>query len=39
MLNIGLFPASLLLVGLIWGLVELILATLLGTWIYREAPA
>ncbi|MBA2564176.1 MAG: hypothetical protein H0V09_01980 [Gemmatimonadetes bacterium] len=39
MLNMGLFPGRLLGVGLVWALVELLLATLLGAWVYREAEA
>ncbi len=40
MLNIGamgLLPAQLLVIGLIWGLVELVLAALVGAWFYSEA--
>lgn len=34
---IGLLPSRLLLIGLIWGLVELIIAALVGGWLYSEA--
>lgn len=36
---LGLFPSSLLLVWAGVGLLELILAALLGAWIYREGEA
>jgi hypothetical protein len=36
-LNMGLFPSRLLLIGLVWGLVEILIATTLGAWAYREA--
>ena len=37
---IGLFPSGLIAVGLVWSLVEMILAGLVGGWLYREeAPA
>ncbi len=36
-LMMGLFPTRLLLIWGSIGLVEMILATLLGAWIYREA--
>jgi hypothetical protein len=32
----GLFPARLVLFGLVWGLIELPLAAVLGAWIYQE---
>jgi hypothetical protein len=35
----GIFPTSLLIYGLLWGLVEVPLATLAGAWIYREELA
>jgi len=35
---IGLYPGSILVVWGIVGLVEMILAALLGGWIYREGP-
>lgn len=37
MLNMGLFPARLLAIGLVWGLIELLIATAAGAWLYREA--
>ena len=36
-LNIGLFPSRLILIGTFWGLVEIVLATMLGAWVYKEA--
>jgi len=36
-LNLGLFPSKLVMTSTIWGLVELIIATILGAWLYREA--
>jgi hypothetical protein len=36
-LNLGLLPGSLVAIGLVWGLVEMLLATLAGAWAYREA--
>jgi len=35
----GMFPLSLTLIGLGWGLVELMLATLAGAWLYKESGA
>jgi hypothetical protein len=34
--NLDLFPANLLVIGCVWGLVELILATVAGAWVYKE---
>ena len=34
---IGLLPAQPLLIGLVWGLVELIVAAVVGGWLYSEA--
>ena len=34
---IGLFPAKLIWWGVIWGLFELPIATLIGAWQYKEA--
>ena len=34
-----LFPASVMVIGLVVGLVEVILGTLLGAWLYREEGA
>jgi hypothetical protein len=33
---IGLFPAKLIYWGIIWGLFELCIATLIGAWLYKE---
>ncbi len=35
----GLLPARLLLIGLPISLVEIVLATWLGAWVYKEEPA
>jgi hypothetical protein len=35
--NLGLFPKNILMTATIWGLVELIIATVIGAWLYREA--
>ena len=32
----GIFPNRLLIIPLVWGLVELPLGTLAGSWLYRE---
>ena len=32
----GLFPARIMLLGLLISLVEIVLATLLGAWVYKE---
>ena len=40
MLNVGamsLLPVQLFVIVLIWGLVELMLAALVGAWLYSEA--
>jgi hypothetical protein len=31
-----LFPASLIIIGLIWGLIELPIAAVVGAWLYKE---
>lgn len=36
MLNMGLFPTRLTSISAIWGLVEVLIATVLGAWVYRE---
>ena len=36
MLNLGLFPRDLVMIPLVWTLVETILATVAGAWIYKE---
>jgi hypothetical protein len=35
-MNLGLFPQKVLMTGLVWGLVELIIATMAGAWLYKE---
>jgi hypothetical protein len=30
------FPMDLIMVGVIWGLVEIVLASIAGAWFYRE---
>jgi hypothetical protein len=35
--NLGLFPKNVLMTSVIWSLVELIIATVLGAWLYRES--
>lgn len=32
----GLFPAKILTIGLIWGLVEIVIAAIAGAWLYQE---
>lgn len=36
-LALGLFPGGLIALGAVWGLVEIPLATVAGSWLYREA--
>jgi hypothetical protein len=36
MMVMGLFPTSILQWGLLWGLIEIPLATIAGAWVYRE---
>jgi len=36
MMNMGIFPRNMLMTGLVWGLVELIVATVAGAWAYKE---
>jgi hypothetical protein len=31
------FPTNALLIGIVWGLVEYIIATIAGAWLYKEA--
>jgi hypothetical protein len=33
----GLFPRRLLAIGIVWGLGEVLLASVAGAWLYREA--
>jgi hypothetical protein len=35
--NLALFPRNILMTSCVWALVELIIATVLGAWLYREA--
>jgi hypothetical protein len=37
MMNMGLFPRKLITIGLVWGLVEYIIAAVAGAWAYKEA--
>jgi hypothetical protein len=34
---LGLFPAKLMIIATVWGLVELLVAGIAGAWIYTEA--
>lgn len=34
----GFFPVRLVVVGLIWGFAELLIAGVAGAWVYTEAP-
>lgn len=33
---VGLFPAGMLLIGLVWGLIEIPVSTVIGAWYYHE---
>ena len=35
---LGFFPAGVLTFAVVWGLVELLVATTAGAWLYQEAP-
>jgi hypothetical protein len=35
-IGMGLFPANLVFIGLVWGLVELPIAAVAGAWLYQE---
>jgi hypothetical protein len=37
-LVMGMFPTRLVVIGLVWGLVEVPLAAVAGAWLYREEP-
>lgn len=37
MIGMGLFPRSLVLIGIAWGLLELPIATVFGAFLYKEA--
>jgi hypothetical protein len=39
MVVMGLFPSRLVVIGLVWGAVELSAAALVGGWLYREEPS
>ncbi|HWO02673.1 MAG TPA: hypothetical protein VNS63_25755 [Blastocatellia bacterium] len=34
--QLGIFPNRLLLIGTVWGLVELCIAAVAGAWVYKE---
>lgn len=36
MMNLGLFPRDLMMIPIVWTLVESILATVAGAWVYKE---
>lgn len=38
-LALGLFPKRLLVIGVLVGLVEVILASVAGAWLYKEGPS
>jgi hypothetical protein len=38
MTAMGMFPTNLMVLGTIWGLVELLVATVAGAWLYQEGP-
>jgi hypothetical protein len=35
----GMFPADLTIIALLWGAAELVLASVAGAWLYHESPA
>ncbi len=37
MMNMGILPQNLLVIGLVWSLVEALIATEAGAWLYKEA--
>ena len=37
MVIMGIFPANLIAIGTVWGLPELVLASIAGAWVYSEA--
>ena len=37
MMNMGLFPRKLVMIGLMWSLVEYVIAAVAGAWLYKEA--
>jgi hypothetical protein len=36
-MNMGMYSQKLIMTGLVWGLVEIGIATLVGAWLYKEA--
>jgi hypothetical protein len=34
----GLFPLRLVMIGVVWGLFEVVIAAVAGAWAYREGP-
>ena len=36
-MNMGMMSQKMIMTGLVWGLVELVIATIAGAWAYREA--
>jgi hypothetical protein len=36
---VGLLPTRLVMISIVWGLVETIIAAIAGAWIYKEAPS
>jgi hypothetical protein len=36
-MNMGMSSSSMIVTGLVWGLVEMIIATIAGAWLYKEA--
>jgi len=37
-LVMGMFPLRVMVIGVIWGLVEVVIAAEAGGWVYREGP-
>lgn len=37
MVVMGIFPTNLILIGTVWGLAEVVLASIAGAWVYSEA--
>ncbi len=35
--QMGIFPTRLLIIGTVWGLVELLIAAVAGAWLYKES--
>jgi hypothetical protein len=36
-MNMGLSSQKMIMTGLVWGLVEIVIATIVGAWVYKEA--